>query len=526
MNKLLEMRNKFSQSWSKLSGSKKIAYSLLMLVVTVALIYFLVAATKAKYDVLFSNMTAEDSGAIVSKLKEKKVDYKITGSSILVPKADVDSLTMELMSEVEITEGSDGFELFDSGKMAPTDTETKIMYQRALSGEIERAIKSFSEIEGAKVNLVLPENTAFVRETEPARASVTLKLKAGTNLNSSQVKAIVSLLTGAVQNLPKENVSIVSDKFKLLTEGLYDAEEDNLTASTDKQQALKGEVEKDFEAKIMKVLEPIYKDGVRVSVNTELDFDAVKRNTVKYDPEGTIVSEHITETFNNNSGNGLSTSPVDEGSKNTIGATTSDGIGTTQLDGNVVNRDITRNNEISKIEETIIQAPGSVSKITTSVVLDGNLDEATRASVNNLVASTIGYSEERGDSISIEGLVFNNESKKAAEQALLDIDIADNLANRKALYTRIAYGVLGIILFIIFIVIIRKSSKKTEKTSGGIDNLIGENVMPKEPEYFEPIEFDSNNKKSNMEKQVKKYAADKPEQVADIIKSWLTEDER
>ncbi|MEK6266742.1 MAG: flagellar basal-body MS-ring/collar protein FliF, partial [Clostridium sp.] len=378
MNKLLEMRNKFSQSWSKLSGSKKIAYSLLMVVVTVSLIYFLVAATKTKYDVLFSNMTTEDSGAIVAKLKDKKVDYKITGSSILVPKADVDSLRMELMSEVKITEGSDGFELFDSGKMAPTDTETKIMYQRALSGEIERAIKSFSEIEGAKVNLVLPENTAFVRETEPARASVTLKLKAGTKLDNSQVRAIVSLLTGAVENLPKENVSIVSDKFVLLTEGLYDAEVDNLTASTDEQQVLKGEVEKNLEAKIMKVLEPIYKTGVRVSVNTELDFDAVKQNTVKYDPEGTIVSSHDIETWNDNSGTGLSTSPVDEGSKNTIETTTPD--------GNAVNRELTRNYEISKTEENIVKAPGGISKITTSVVLDGNLDEATRASVNNLVA--------------------------------------------------------------------------------------------------------------------------------------------
>jgi flagellar M-ring protein FliF len=518
MNKLLEMRNKFSQSWSKLSGSKKIAYSLLMVVVTVALIYFLVAATSTKYDVLFSNMTAEDSGAIVAKLKDNKVDYKITGSSILVPKADVDSLRMELMSEVKITEGSDGFELFDSGKMAPTDTETKIMYQRALAGEIERAIKSFSEIEGAKVNLVLPENTAFVRETEPASASVVLKLKSGTNLDSSQVKAIVSLLTGAVENLPKENVSIVSDKFKLLTEGLFDAEQDTLTASTDKQQVLKAQVEKDFEAKIMKVLEPIYKDGVRVSVNTELDFDAVEKNTVKYDPEGTIVSSHDIETWNDNSGTGISTSLVDEASKNTIE--------TTPPDGNAVNRELTRNYEISKIEETIIQAPGSVSKITTSVVLDGNLDEATRASVNNLVASTIGYSQERGDSISIEGLFFNTESKKAAEQGLLDIDTANKLAAKKTLYTRIAYGVIGIILFIILLVVIRKASKNKDKDSVSIDSLIEDNIAPKQQEYFAPLEFNSNTKKTNMEKQVKKYAEDKPEQVADIIKSWLTEDER
>ena len=518
MNKLLEMKNKLTQGFGNLSKSKKIAYTLLAGVIIVALSSFLIMASSTKYDVLFSNMTPEDSGAIVAKLKEKKVGYKVTGTSILVPKADIDSLRMELMSEVSITEGSHGFELFDNSKMAPTDTETKIMYQRALAGEIERAIKSFSEIEGAKVNLVLPENTAFVRETEPASASVVLKLKAGTKLDSSQVKAIVALLTGAVENLPKENVSIVSDKFELLTQGLYDKEKDTLTDSTDKQQELKAQVEKDLEAKIMNVLEPIYKTGVRVSVNTELDFDAVQTNTVKYDPKGTIVSSHEVVTSDGNSTTGLSASPVDNAAQNSTATTTSN--------GNVVNKDSTINYEISKTEENLTKAPGEIKKITASIVLDGNMDENTRTSVNNLVAKAIGYSEQRGDSISVEGLNFNSESKKAAEQALLDMENADKLAKQQTLYTRIAYGVGAILLFIILLFAIRRSKKSTETISEGIDMIIGDNITPKQQESFAPIEFEVNDKKSHMEKEVKKYAAEKPEQVADIIKSWLTEDER
>lgn len=518
MSKLLEIKNKLSQGWGNLSKNKKIAYSILALVIIVALSSFIMLASKVKYDVLFSNMTTEDSGAVLAKLKTDKVSYKVSGSSILVPKEQIDSLRMQLASEVTLTEGSKGFELFDNSKMAPTDTETKIMYQRALSGEIERAIKSFPEIEGAKVNLVLPENTAFVRETQPASASVVIKLKSGTKLDNAQVKAIVALLTGAVENLPKENVSIVSDKFLLLTEDLYDKEEDTLTGSTDKQQELKAEVEKKLEEKIMKVLEPIYKTGVRVSVNTALNFDAVEKNSVTYDTKGAVVSSHDTETWNGGTSTGLSTSPVDNAMQNTSPTTTKDGV--------IVNKDGTKNYENSKVEENKVTAPGGISKITTSVVLDGNLDQATKASVNNLVAEAIGFSGTRGDTISIEGLNFNSDSKKAAEKALLDIENVNKAVVKKALYTRIAFIALAILLLILLFVAIRKSSKKKETESEGIDMVIGDNIAPKQQELFAPIEFESNDKKHNMEKQVKKYAAEKPEQVADIIKSWLTEDER
>ncbi|MBU3098618.1 MULTISPECIES: flagellar basal-body MS-ring/collar protein FliF [Clostridium] len=518
MSKLLEVRNKFSQSWGNLSKNKKIAYSILVGVILIAIISFIVASSQTKYAALYSNLSTEDSGAIVAQLKTDKVSYKVSGTSILVPKDQIDSLRMTLASEVKLTDGSKGFELFDSSKMAPTDTETKIMYQRALSGEIERAIKSFPEVEGAKVNLVMPESTAFVKETDPATASVVLKLKSGTKLTDEQVKAIVSLLTGAVQNLPKENVSIVSDDFKLLTEGLYDKEKKTLTDSTDDQQALQAQIEKNMEEKIMKVLEPVYKDGVKVSVNSELDFDALTRKSTTYGKTGAVVSSHDTETWNGGTSTGLSTSPVDNATQNTSPTTTKD--------GNIVVKDSTKNYDVSQTVDDVVKAPGAIKKLTTSVVLDGNLDAATKTSVNNLVAQAIGYSGARGDTISIEGLYFNTAAKKAAQQALLDIANADKAAASKILYTRIAIGALAILIFIIVIFVIRRSKKKEEITPEGIDMMIGDAIPPKQEEIFPPIEFESKDKKSSMENQVKKYAADKPEQVADIIKSWLTEDER
>ncbi len=217
---------------------------------------------------------------LMKKIKDKWNSMSIEGNSILVEKSQVDKLRMEMLSEVQITEGSQGFELFDKGSIGATDEESRIMYQRALSGELERTIKGFEEVEAAKVNLVLPTNSAFVTKPTPASASVTVKLVPGNELSPEQVKAIVHLVTGSVENLDKEDVTIVSDNLKLLTEGLFDNEKGTQATSTENQIDSTKKVEKEYEKKILNVLEPIYKDNVKVSVNAQLNFDAVKQNNV------------------------------------------------------------------------------------------------------------------------------------------------------------------------------------------------------------------------------------------------------
>ena len=59
-----------------------------------------------------------------------------------------------------------------------------------------------------------------------------------------------------------------------------------------------------------------------------------------------------------------------------------------------------------------------------------------------------------------------------------------------------------------------------------LNTLIDDSIIPKETEEFTPIEFESKSQKSHLENEIKKYALEKPEQVVEIIKSWLTENER
>ena len=104
--------------------------------------------------------------------------------------------------------------------------------------------------------------------------------------------------------------------------------------------------------------------------------------------------------------------------------------------------------------------------------------------------------------------------------------IADS-EKKMALYKLIG-GSVGALIFLIFIIVLFK--KKKGESGGvehkGIDVLIDDNMTPANPIHYKPIDFEVNDEKSHIEKEIKKYAIDKPDQVADIIKSWMAEDER
>ncbi|WP_283591639.1 flagellar basal-body MS-ring/collar protein FliF [Clostridium butanoliproducens] len=516
MSKLSESINKQKEKLKEMSKAKKIALGIITSVAIITLITVTVIILQPKYVVLFSNMTPEDSGAIINNLKEKKTKYKIKDNSILVEKKYVDQLRMELLSEVSFKEGSHGFELFDNSKIAPTDNESKIMYQRALSGELERTIKSFNEVENVKVNLVIPDKSAFITKPAPATASVTLVLAKGKELSEEQVKAIVALVSGSVENLPKENVTIVADGFKLLTEDLFNEEKNTLTKSTDKQLAAKRQLEEEYKKKILNVLEPIYKDKVRVSVNADLNFDAVQQNKLEYGKDGAIVSKHevidSSDTENNTSG-----SPVDNNMNNNQD---------TNADGeNATHRENTTNYELSKVEETVIKAPGQIERVSASIVVDGAIDNQTKASINNLVSEAIGFNRKRGDSITVEALQFNSIDKELAEKELEEMKKAEKIARRNKLIYMGIFGVAAIVILAIVISAIRKSKKREEEVEiPDFDMIIGDEVKPKE--VFETLNLEKETEKEHVANEVRKYASNKPEQVADIVKSWLAEDER
>ena len=523
MDKLREFFKGLLIKWKEFSMVKRISIVVLVIAVLTALVYTSVALTTTKYEVLFSNMSTEDSGAVMTKLKDQKIPYQVKGNSILVPKEQVDEVRMNIMSSVTLTNGSKGFELFDASKFGTTDAEMKIEYQRALEGEIERTIKSFPQIDGARVHLVLPEDSVFVKDSTAAKASVTLSVKSGNKIKDDQVRAIASLISGAVKNLPKENIDIVDNNMTLLTKDLFNKNNADVSSLNAKQQTVTADYEKNLQDKIMAVLGVVYKDKVKVSVNANLDFDAVEQNSTVYDPKTVVVSEHEVKNSSGNGTGNTSNSPVDNNASNTI-VTNNNTNGTTSSSDKITNYDV------SKTDSKTIKAPGAVKRLTTSVVLDGNIDDNTRTVVKNLVAQSIGYDEKRGDSISIEGLPFDTSYKDNAKKELDAINKQKQQDAQTSLYKMVAEGVVaGILLLAIIVALIKRKRKNEEGSFGenGIDFIIDDDrIAAKEIQNFNPINLDVQNEKSHIESEIKKYASEKPEQVADIVKSWLAEDER
>lgn len=519
MNKLKEMFNKLLEKYKGFSKGVRIAIvvAIIALLIAIASLFFYNSANK--YKVLFSNLDPTDAQLIMAQLTDLGVDMKVEGETILVPRKKVDQLRLELAPN--LSGGSDGYELLDnSGSFGMTEDEFNLKKLRAHQGELEKTIKSFPQVETVRVHITPAKDSVFVEDKEPGKAAVYIKLAAGNNLTKDQVKSIVALVSASSSNIPEENVQVIDNNMNLLTEGLDT--EDGIEVSSEAIQGLfdlEKKYEKELEDSIVKLLEPVIgKNKVTSSVNVDLDFDSKQKTETIIDPNKVIVSQQTIKEENTSSDKVNSGSPVDESMQNTIAENTEENSSSRE--------EVTTNYETGRTEIQTISAPGEVKRLTATVFVDGNLDQNVQTAIENAVANAIGLNAERGDSISVTGMQFDALGREGNQD---DIDAINELLEQERTKKLLIYAGLGIAALIAIIIVIiirvRKSRRNDEEEKENLLDVVIDDTTERTQE-IPKLDLDIVSPKTHIENEIKKYATEKPEQVAEIIKSWLNENDR
>lgn len=458
-----------------LSTGKKIGLFLLVAATMTGFIMLMTWASKPEYQILFSDLSLEDSAAIYEKLKEQKVPYQIAanGKSILVPKEQVYELRLELASQ-GLTRGSSvGFELFDNNRLGMTEFMQNVNYQRALQGELSRTINRFDEVESSRVHLVMANKSIFVEQEEPATASVILKLKAGRKLNQGQVQGIVNLVASSISGLKPENITLVDNYGKLLTSGGKGGIE---AAFATDQLAFQETFEKKLEERVKTMLEDALGAGKAiVRLSASIDFNRRERTEERYLADNRVVrSEKVHDETSN------TTKAAPSGVPGAVPNMTSREPGQTARAGGTSHQIADRviNYEIGKVVSRVVGPTGQLKHISIAVMIDGHYrrvenkggkteliyiprSDEEMAKFEKIIKSAVNFNAERGDTIEVANLSFKT-VEQVDEEPPPEESLFDTIKKYAPFYK---YGVLLFFIMFAFLFIVRPIVKWL--TAGG-----------------------------------------------------------
>src|SRR5437016_10028042 len=170
----------------------------LVMVMMWLLVFFM---NRVEYQTLYADVDPQEAQGIVQKVQELKVPYQLSedGRTIKVASDKLAEVSIQLASQGLPESGRIGFEIFDRTNFGLTNFQEQVNYQRALEGELARSIMTLSEVEAARVHLVLAKESLFQTSDDQTKASVILKLKNGRSLSGTAASGIVSMVASAVK---------------------------------------------------------------------------------------------------------------------------------------------------------------------------------------------------------------------------------------------------------------------------------------------------------------------------------------
>jgi flagellar M-ring protein FliF len=451
----------FKSFFSSLPPIKRNAIIISMGISVLGLVLVSVMLTKSDFVPLFTNVAPDQLPLVLENLRKKNIPFKLgnDGQSIYVPVELLPATQMAVMSELGSNKvGTLGLEIFEKQDFGVTSYAQKINYQRAIQGELMRAINTISTIKQSKVLLALPNKKTFLEEGGQASASVIVELQPGKTLTQDQVRGITHLVSSAVENLDPSKVTVVDEKGKVMSKN-YDSE----AGISGELLELKKVRDREFEERIESILSRVVGTGkVIAKVSATLNPQSIDAVEETVDPDSTAIRSQVTEE---EMLDGSRTNPTGvPGSRaNLPGAGDQGQVGFQQ---NVRKELKTTNYSVPKTVRKIQEAAGDVQKISVAVLVDGLTENVKGedgnmtkkwsprsaeelAKYENLVKSAIGFDAKRGDTVKLENIKFEIEDFEESTQIL------SVLERRKILFALFKWSLLGFSLALFFFIVIR-----------------------------------------------------------------------
>lgn len=549
------------ERWAALSATVRLSVAFVAGLLGLAMIAIIVSNAEPTMAVLFSNLSQDDELRIVERLSTMGVKHSVDDetSTITIPRNRVHEIRLMLATEGLPSGTGIGFEVFDQQRFGESEFSEQVKYHRALEGELGRTISHLSGVRRARVHLVLPKRSLFLKGSQGASASVVLHVKPGWKVRDEQARGIVHLVASSVRSLDSEHVTLVDGEGRKIGGG-GDAEVGGTAASD--SLSFRGQVERSRQQAAQELLDATMGGGRSVvRVAAEVDFTREERTEETYDPQGVAARSYQISQEGAGVG-GPTVGGVPGTPSNLPGGAAPEAGGTSS--GSLARRSETRNFEVSKVLKHSIEPVGRVTGLQVAVVVDGTwsgegderewkaLSKKELNKIQGLVASAVGINESRGDRVTIESVPF-------AEVEVYEPSWLERIFGP---YIEYIPAALGLILLLIVALIVRKKFGKAraqdealrlqesvalnelkaaagelppelqerletleEGQEGAEDPALGTGEETAGPSAESTSKMPSSNELEEIRALASELAGQEPEAAARVIRGWLSEGE-
>lgn len=519
-------------------------------------------ASSPDYRVLYSNLSEADGGSIISELDTRGIPYRFSdsGQALLVPSNQVHTLRLQLAEQGLPRGGNLGLELMDNQAFGISQFAEQINYQRGLEGELARSIQSLGPVEGVRVHLSMAKPSVFIRDREPAKASVVLTLLPGRVLGEGQVSAIIHMVSGSVPELAAEDVTVVNQDGRLLSAEMRRGNDLDGT-----QLEYIAEVERSYQQRIEHILTPILgRDNVRAQVAAQIDFSRREQTSERYGPnqppnEAAVRSRQLSLAYDgenplatgipgalSNTPPGVLPSPI-----NAEDAEGLDEDAPPEALRNLRQDDVV-NYEVDRSIEHIQHRLGQIERLSAAVVVnfrsemndDGEwtdvaLTENEIAQIERLVRQAMGFSQLRGDEVEVVNSPFARSVDETTDVEWWKDPSVLSLAANLGRYLIVALAILLLYLLILRPLIKRYTQSPVMAAGampgGTLETRVGGSDDEDDDSAEAGDEGDETYAKPKRKRKTSLYehnlndlremAQEDPRMVAMIIRSWMNSNE-